>query len=604
MTNHWPLTPRALFLVPLILLLLIVACGTAAEPVIVEKEVVKEVIKEVPVVKEVIKEVPVVKEVIKQIVVTATPGPTSVPVVAPNYGGFINMLDYAAASQRQIHRSQILDKNFAPMFNKPLEFNPETNDQSDIRCDLCTSWELAEDGVTYTFHLVTNARWWDGVPVTADDVVFMLESIVAPDQFEILKGRPTSGNLQIGLYYDSGNARALDDHTVEVVTKFPTGSFISALAVDGAMVQAKHTVIDQGIIQTGSDMGTLNGSGPFKFVEFIKDVSIEYVKNPDYFKEGRPYINGMKHFVIIDSGRAIAAFKTGQVLASNTGITNLSTLEAERLDQDMDNLTVFWGGPTGARHIYMNTTKAPFDNANVRKAVHLALHRQPIIEALSGGRDSIGYLNPPGFWYSRTQAEYDQLQGYRELNGKKHPDDVAEAQRLLQEAGLPPKLKVTLSTRNCCAYPDLTVLVKEQLKENLGWDIDIKTMESAAGFKAYRTGDFQFMVQGSRLSSTSPDVVHSSWVKGSVPKWTGGGGGNLFAVEGVKDLFDKQLHEPDQEKRKVLLTQLADTLYEDGSATVTLFWNTKHWPVENRIRNFHFTLEGRTWEHVWCDPAC
>ena len=99
MTNHWPLTPRALFLVPLILLLLIVACGTATEPVIVEKEVVKELIKEVP----------VVKEVIKEIVVTATPGPSPVPQVAPQYGGFINMLDYAAASQRQIHRSQILD---------------------------------------------------------------------------------------------------------------------------------------------------------------------------------------------------------------------------------------------------------------------------------------------------------------------------------------------------------------------------------------------------------------------------------------------------------------------------------------------------------------
>ena len=223
---------------------------------------------------------------------------------------------------------------------------------------------------------------------------------------------------------------------------------------------------------------------------------------------------------------------------------------------------------------------------------------------MSAGRDSIGYLNPPGFWYSRTQEEYDQLPGYRELNGKKHPDDIAEARRLLQEAGLPPNLKVTLSTRNCCAYGDISVLVKQQLEENLGWDIDLQTWESAAGFKAYFNGDFQFFIQGSRLNSTSPDVVHSSWVKGAVPQWVGGGRGKFFAVEGVKDLFDKQLHEPDPEKRKVLLTQLADTLYDGGSATATLFWNTRHWPVANRIQNFNFTLDGRTWEHVWCDPAC
>lgn len=150
------------------------------------------------------------------------------------------MLDYAATSQRQIHRSQLLDRTFAPLFNKLVEFNPETGDIGDIRCDLCTSWELANDGVTYTFHLVDNAKWWDGVPVTADDVVFMFESIVAPDQFEILKDRPTSGNIQVGLYYESGNARTVDDYTAEVVTKFPTGSFISSLAVDGAMVQARH----------------------------------------------------------------------------------------------------------------------------------------------------------------------------------------------------------------------------------------------------------------------------------------------------------------------------------------------------------------------------
>ena len=310
-------------------------------------------------------------------------------------------------------------------------------------------------------------------------------------------------------------------------------------------------------------MENLNGSGPFKFVKYIKEVSTEYVKNPDYFKEGRPYINGMKHFVIIDSGRTIAAFKTGQVLTSNQAITNMTSLEALRLDKEMDNLTVHWGGHSGANNILMNTTKAPFDDPNVRKALHLALHRQPIIEAFSGGVNLMGYHNPPGFWYSRTQEEYDQLPGYRELNGEKHPDDLAEAQRLIREAGLPPELKLTLSARNCCGYGDQAVLIKEH-KKNLGWDIDIKTMESSAGFDAFNKGDFQFMVQASSLSNTSPDAIHSRWVLGAVPRWTGGGRPNFFAVEGVEDLFDKQLHEPDQDKRKVLLTQLADTLYEGG----------------------------------------
>ena len=601
MTNHRLFSPKALILT--LLLLIAVACGAASEPVIVEKEVVKEVIKEVPVVKEVVKEVPVVKEVIKEIVVTATPGPSPVPEVAPRYGGFINMLDYADVRQRLIHQSSILNKNLSPLFNKLVEYDPETDNPSDIRCDLCTSWELAADGVTYTFHLASNAKWWDGVPVTADDVVFSLESMVAPDQFEILKGRSTSSSIETGFYYESGNARALDAKTVEVVTKFPSGSFLPALAVETALIQPRHTVIEQGIPQGGKDLETLNGSGPFKFVKYIKEVSTEYEKNPDYFKEGRPFINGMRHFVIIDSGRVIAAFKTGQVLTSNWAITNMSSLEAQRLDQEMDNLTVHWGGPTSAVNLFMNTAKAPFDDANVRKAVHLALYRQPIIEALSGGKNLMGYLNPPGFWFSRTQEEYDQLPGYRELNGAKHPDDIAEAQRLLQEAGIPPNLSVTLSARNCCGYPDQAVLVKEQLRENLGWDIDIHTMESGAGFDAYWSGDYQIMVQASSLNNISPDAVHSRWVRGTIPQWVGGGRGKFFS-EGVEDLFDKQMRQPDREKRKVLVNEIEDTLYEGGSATATIWWTMRHQPVEHRIQNYHFTDNGMTWEHVWCDPAC
>lgn len=389
-----------------------------------------------------------------------------------------------------------------------------------------------------------------------------------------------------------------------MVTKFPTGSFLPGLAVDSALIQPRHTVLDQGIVQGGKDLETLNGSGPFKFVKYIKEVSTEYVKNPDYFKEGRPYINGMNHFVIIDSSRTIAAFKTGQVLTSNQAVTNLTTLEAQRLDQEMDNLTMHWGGPTNAQNIYMNTAKPPFDNVNVRKALHLALYRQPIIEAFSGGRDLMGYLNPPGFWYSRTQEEYDQLPGYRELNGEKHPDDLAEARRLLREADIAPDLKVTLSARNCCGYPDQAVQVKEQLKRDLGWDIDIQTWESSAGFNAYWAGDFQFMVQASVLNNTSPDAIHSRWVSGAVPQWVGGGRGKFFTVEGVGDLYEKQMREPDQQKRKLLINRIEDTLYDAGGATATIYWVMRHHPVEHRIQNFNFTVDGRTWEHVWCNPGC
>ena len=350
---------RGLILIPLLLaLVLVIACGSAApaEPVVVEREVIKEVPKEVIVEKEVVREVEVVKEVVvtpeiyekkthEGAAMQVAPGAKAEAADNPYYiaeakrGGFINMSQYADVRQRMIHQSSVLNMNMAPLFNNLIEYNPETDDQGDLRCDLCESWELADDGVTYTFHVHPDAEWWDGTPVTAKDIVFSLESMVAPDQFPAIKGRSTSTHCNTGLYYESGNSRAIDEKTAEVVINFPSGGFFPAIANHTCLIIPEHVVVGQGIAQAGSNMDALVGSGPFKFVDYVKEVSVEYTRNDDYFKEGRPYIDGMKHFVMTDSGRVIAAFKTGQILTSNQSIDNLTVAEALQLDEDMDNLT-------------------------------------------------------------------------------------------------------------------------------------------------------------------------------------------------------------------------------------------------------------------------
>ena len=464
---------------PLLLALtFIIACGSMspAEPVVVEKEVVKEVpvmevTREIPVVKEIIREVPVevtrevpvVREIIREVPVEVTREvpvvreivrevpvevtrevPTVVPMMAATAvpmtaearrGGSINMSQYADVRQRLIHQSSVLNMNMAPLFNNLIEYNPETADQGDLRCDLCESWELADDGVTYTFHVHPDAAWWDGTPVTAKDVVFSLESMVAPDQFPAIKGRSTSTHCSTSFYYDSGHSRAIDEKMVEVITKFPAPGFLPAIANHTCLIIPEHVVVGQGIPMSGSYMGALVGSGPFTFVDYVKEVSVEYDRNDNYFKEGRPYIDGMKHFVMTDSGRVIAAFKTGQILTSNQSIDNLTVAEALQLDEDMDNLTMHWAGPISMMYIQMNTAKAPFDNPDVRKAVKLAVNPKPIIDNISEGMYAKGYPLPRGFWYSLPDAEYDNLPGYRDIDGQKHPDDLAEAQQPDSQCG-------------------------------------------------------------------------------------------------------------------------------------------------------------------------
>ena len=208
------------------------------------------------------------------------------------------------------------------------------------------------------------------------------------------------------------------------------------------------------------------------------------------------------------------------------------------------------------------------------------------------------------FWYSRTDEEYAQMPGFRELNGIKHPGDLVEAKRLLEEAEVPEGLPAVLPARNCCGYPDMAVQLKEQLHRDLGWDITLRPMEPGAGFDAYWNGEYQFMVQASALNNTNPDGLFGRFIRGTVPQWVGGGRGRHFAISGIGDLIDRQMREPDREKRKVLIHEIAGLLQTEGSATANISWVMRHQPVDHRIKNYPFTYHGTKWEHVWCDPAC
>ena len=140
-----------------------------------------------------------------------------------------------------------------------------------VRGDLATDWTLASDGVTYTFELNENATWHDGQPVTAEDVALSIQLMGKPDTVseeaypalvEATKGRRANSNV-MWLYYDS--TRAIDQHTVEIKTQFPTDAFLVSLGFEDIPILPKH-LLDQNMVISFKDTETIIGSGPFKLV--------------------------------------------------------------------------------------------------------------------------------------------------------------------------------------------------------------------------------------------------------------------------------------------------------------------------------------------------
>src|SRR5215467_2485889 len=518
----------------------------------------------------------------------------------PKLGGTINMHSYSFPPPNWhphvTNTVQIMSSS--GIYNQLIEYNPETENPFELRGDLATSWELSEDGKVYTFHLNPKAKWQDGTPVTAEDVVYSIDSMVDAD------AKPARAVTLPALspYYQKGTARAIDDHTVEIPLKIPNApDFLPTLALDFCKIISKRWA------ESGTDVQKWEnamGSGPFKPGKFVKDVSIELVKNKDYWKPERPRIDGMVHYTIKDKGTAIAAYKTGRVLMTNWPVTNLSNKEATQLqEEEKGKLRVEYVQNAAFPFFFMNTSVAPFNNPKVRQAVNLALDRQALFNTF--GVPGLDTLAPPlgtGTWFGRTAEEIAKLPSWRQLNGAKHPDDIAKAKALLAEAGHPDGFTAEMMVRQVVEFPDQAVVYKEQLKK-IGIELTLKLEESATGFQRYLKGDWMMAPQGSAHYTIEPDAVlgrvwmpEGTWARyarSDPPKWW-------------QEAYTQQAGEGDREKRHEILRKMEDYLiFEDPGSSAVTYWTARSWVMSNKIKGIH--ARGSLWagykhETTWYDP--
>jgi peptide/nickel transport system substrate-binding protein len=384
--------------------------------------------------------------------------------------------------------------------------------------------------------------------------------------------------------------------------KFPAPGLLPLLGVDVFKILPKHWVAEapDGLGKEIWQVDNVMGSGPFILEEYDKDVVATYERNPNYFKEGLPYFDGMKQFIITEHGTVIGAFKAGQVLMSNSQVSNLSNAESLQLKEELkDQVTVHIAPACCSMGLMMNTNREPFTDPRVRRAINLAMYRQPLITTLSLDIDQLGPPLGANAWWSKTEAEVALLPGYRELNGDKHPDDIAEARRLLAEAGFPDGFKTTLTARTVVEYVDLAGLVKPQLKEFLNIDVDIKTMDSASGLQAYRDGNFDLAVQGHGFNVVGPDgIIAALFMEG------GGRNYSNWSNPKIDELFALQTIEFDQEKRKAIVQEVDDFLLTEDTPWVPLYWSRRLWIVDNSIKNFRVPPSiqiGFKHEHLWLE---
>ncbi|MCI0893389.1 MAG: ABC transporter substrate-binding protein [Chloroflexi bacterium] len=535
----------------------------------------------------------------------ATPGAAATPAPGqqPVYGSHINMRAYADTKDWDPLGSSSLSSviSYSQLYNQLVQFDTVETDK--VVCDLCSSWEISNGGQTFTFRLNENIKWHDGEDLTAEDVVFSLSRYYDPD---VSPGRSgLSRNYVKPL--SEGGLKAIDRNTVEFNLQFPSSAFIKFLSVDYAKILPKHLLEQDIDLNQGENVIEHNsGSGPFMLTEYKRGNFYKVIKNPNYFKEGRPFFGSIDHFIIVEAARFISALKVGQVDMSNAGSSQLTPKQNEELIKDTNSEVVPHAMSPGFNvGLMINVKKKPFDDPRVRRAIYLAIDRQQINDIVLDGTGGETTIFMPGMAY--TEEEALTWPGVRPKDSAGGKEDLAEAKKLMAEAGFPDGFKTKFDSRKVSYYSPVCQIVKEQLKDTLGIEGDLQIWESAAGYKHYGTaraadaeGDWELACQGEGMLILDADAVF-----GGVYRAGGTRNYTDWTHPTVEALFEKQKVEFDLAKRREILRETADFLrgFEDNH-WVTLVWGRWFWQVHRDIKGFNppKTVQyGFKHEDLWLD---
>jgi len=421
------------------------------------------------------------------------------------------------------------------------------NSLSSIVPDLATDWSTGEDGTQLTFHLRKDVKWHDGKPFTAKDIKCT---------WDLLTGKASEKlrlNPRKSWYNNIEEIATNGDYEATFVLKRPQPWLIALLASGYAPVYPCHV--------PPRDMRTHPiGTGPFKFAEFKPNERIEVARNPDYWKKGRPYLDGIEYTIIPNRSTAILAFIAGKFDMTFPFEVSIPLLKDIKSQAPQANCDLVPGN--ASTNLIVNRERAPFDNPEIRRAMMLGLDRKSFIDILAEGQGDVGgAMQPPpaGIWGMPPEL-LKTVPGY-------DPDvekNRTQARMIMEKLGYGPdnRLKLTVSARNIPIFRDPAVILIDQLKE-IYIDGALDPVETANWFPKVARKDYQIGQNNTGSGVDDPDQqFYENYACGSERNYTG------YCNPELEKQFAQQSMEANQEKRRQLVWEIDKKLQEDGARPI------------------------------------
>src|SRR5262245_5635728 len=437
---------------------------------------------------------------------------------------------------------------------------------TDVVPSVAASWDISPDKTIYTFELRKDVHFSNGTPMTADDVVFSIQRAADPKKsgYSFLFGPVT-------------RVKRLDANHVQITLSNPFAPLLQNLNVfPASIVPAKVVQADEkGFAQKPI------GTGPFALKVFRKGQLTHLVRNQNYWKEGRPYLDEVQIPYVTDDNTRILKLQAGEIDAA----VNIPYAQIEQLDKrgdvnvQIEPLFRFDG-------IWLNNAKEPLDDIRIRQALNYATDKESIIKSVLFGHAEVANHMMPKMKYWRQDV-------------KAYPYDIAKAKQLMKQSKAPGGFSVPLVVPTGDSIISQVAQIVKQSWAEIGVTANISNLDIGTAYTNFSNSNY---VAGHNWYITS-DVVAPDELAAIQFDYSATGGTHSFFTNyksaQATALVRKAASATDDQTRADAFGKLQEVVMRDAPL-VALYFTPARTGLRTNVQNFH-TVKTAWWrlEDVW-----
>ena len=438
------------------------------------------------------------------------------------------------------------------------------HDSSFIAPGLAKSWHISPDRKTYTFQL-RNARFSNGAPVTADDVIFSLKRTFNPKLC-----------FYSFLFASVRSVRKLNNKTIQIKLSEPNTPLLESLSVFAAAIVPKAVVSKdaKGFAQKPI------GSGAFALKKFSKGQFTHLVRNPHYWQKGKPYLNEVMMYYVPDDNTRILKLQAGEVDASTLiPYSQISSVNRGKTRVQIEPL-FRWDG------IWLNHTKKPINDKKVRQALNYATDKKTLVSRVLFGHAQVANHMMPKHRYWRKDV-------------KAYPYNIAKAKQLIAQSSVPNGFSVNVVVPTGDTIVSQVAQVIKQSWAQIGVKVTIRNLDAGTAATNWVNGDFTIGTNWYVTSDvTAPDEPAGIEFDYGAPGGFHSAFANYKSAQASR-LIHQAARSNDERRRAQLFGELQQLVMNDAYG-VSLFFSPARTGLRSNVKNFRTRKTG-WWalEEVW-----